>query len=173
MKQFLLRFILGCAVVSLATMTTALAQAPCGNVSSGGPAQPPGGGDDGDDDCPNPPCCDGNGGSSPGMPGLPGIPGGSGSAPPGRGGGGSRALNQDVGGVNVFKAYTANAYRRVHDLELWGGVGEHRLVWKRAYTSRTVGSSKYFFGFQCNWRHSYTLRGHGMRFSIEAKRGHP
>jgi hypothetical protein len=60
-----------------------------------------------------------------------------------------------VGGVNLFKPYTANAYRRVHDLQIWGGVGQHPLTWRRNYTSRSVGGSKYYFGFQCNWRHSY------------------
>jgi hypothetical protein len=54
-----------------------------------------------------------------------------------------------------FKAYTGNDYREIKDLEIWGGVGEHQLAWKRHGTSRFPGTAKQYFGTAHNWRHEY------------------
>jgi RHS repeat-associated protein len=174
MKQLIIRLVL-CSIISAAFVANSiLAQVPCGNVSSGGPGQPPGGDDGGCGGCPGAGGAVGGGPTGVGV-GPPGgglvrtagfptpapVGGGTIVGPPAPGPGGGDDCcqpcdeNQDVGGVNFFKPYTANAYRRVSDLQIWGGVGGHQLLWKRTYTSRNVGSSKYFFGFQCNWRHSY------------------
>ena len=57
-------------------------------------------------------------------------------------------------GVNPFGAFTGDVRREVRDLEVWGGVGEHQLVWGRVGHSR-VGSGAQWFGDGQGWRHSY------------------
>ncbi|MEO6729773.1 MAG: RHS repeat-associated core domain-containing protein [Ferruginibacter sp.] len=47
-------------------------------------------------------------------------------------------------GVNPFNAYTGNLHHEVRDLEVWGGVGEIPLVWRRYYNSR---ESQGWWGF--------------------------
>jgi len=155
MKTLITRVAVGFVICLWVLASSGSGQVPCGNVSSGGVTQPPCGGDP---DCNN--GGNGSGGPLPPVPGPSSLPtpspsGGSGAIGQPVEGGSGCGLNQDVGGVNLFKPYTGNAYRRVHDLEIWGDVGEHQLTWRRNYTSRSVGGSKYFFGFQCNWRHSY------------------
>src|SRR5688572_13163538 len=39
-------------------------------------------------------------------------------------------------GTCSFDPYSGNVYREVQDLEVWGGVGEMPLVWKRYGNSR-------------------------------------
>ena len=61
---------------------------------------------------------------------------------------------RDGEGVNQFNVFTGNAHRAIRDLEVWGGVGEHQLVWQRLSNTRFTGSSQYL-GTAGNWRHSY------------------
>src|SRR6202453_617593 len=58
------------------------------------------------------------------------------------------------GDGDPFVAYTGNEYRKIDDLRIWGGVGEHQLTWTRWANSRFVGGQNYF-GDGHNWRHSY------------------
>jgi len=55
---------------------------------------------------------------------------------------------------NPIKLFTANAHREIPDLEVWGGVGEHQLVWKRLHNTRYANEVSYFGDGGC-WRHSY------------------
>lgn len=54
--------------------------------------------------------------------------------------------------VNVI---TGNEYRTVNDLEIWGGVGEHQLFWKRYSNSRNILKAKHHLGKGHHWRFSY------------------
>jgi YD repeat-containing protein len=51
--------------------------------------------------------------------------------------------------------YSANEFKEIEDLKIWGGVGEHQLVWKRWAHSRTTSSGVRSFGTGHNWRHGY------------------
>ena len=62
------------------------------------------------------------------------------------------ALNP--GGAGSVSIYTGTLFREVKDLEVFGGVGEHQLVFSRVYSSRFNSSSTRHFGVS-NWRHSY------------------
>jgi hypothetical protein len=53
--------------------------------------------------------------------------------------------------VNV---YTANDHRETKDVEIWGGVGEHKLNFRRFTNSRFVGTGQPF-GAGSNVRHNY------------------
>ncbi len=57
-------------------------------------------------------------------------------------------------GCNNIRADSGNYRREVLDLEVWGGVGEQPLVWKRYFNSRPGGLAE-FFGGAASWRHSY------------------
>ncbi|HEY5892532.1 MAG TPA: DUF6531 domain-containing protein [Chthoniobacterales bacterium] len=70
------------------------------------------------------------------------------------GGPGCPPCDESSGGPNPFHVATGNAYRAITDLEVWGGVGEHQLVFQRYGISRHVGSLKWF-GEGHTWRHSY------------------
>lgn len=48
-----------------------------------------------------------------------------------------------------------NEYRNVVDLEMWAGVGDHRLGWVRSAFSRVGVSSATPFGTAHIWRHGY------------------
>ena len=50
--------------------------------------------------------------------------------------------------------YTGNENRRLDDLALWGGVGQHRLTWTRWANSRAT-SGALLLGWGHNWRHGY------------------
>lgn len=39
-------------------------------------------------------------------------------------------------GTNLFTPYTGNVHREIWDLQIWGGVGDMPLIWKRYYNSR-------------------------------------
>ena len=67
---------------------------------------------------------------------------------------GESSESSDCQGSNVFRAYTGNAYRPIKDLEVFGGVGQHRLRMERYGMSRFTGSTQWF-GQGGNWRHSY------------------
>lgn len=60
----------------------------------------------------------------------------------------------DSAGVNAFRMYTANAFRAVPDVQMWGGAGQHKLTWTRHANSRYDETAGYF-GHGQNWRHSY------------------
>ena len=48
-------------------------------------------------------------------------------------------------GAGSVTIYTGTLFREVKDLEVFGGVGEHQLVFKRVYSSRyNTASTKYF-----------------------------
>jgi len=55
---------------------------------------------------------------------------------------------------NSIDTYTGNEKRFIDDLEVWGGVGEHQLVWRRYANSRFTNTVT-TFGNGNNWRHSY------------------
>ena len=50
--------------------------------------------------------------------------------------------------------YTGNEFRDVNDLQVWGGVGNHQLLWSRHASSRALGNAD-FFGQGHYWRHNY------------------
>jgi YD repeat-containing protein len=60
----------------------------------------------------------------------------------------------DCEGENFFRAYTGNAQRPIRDLQVFGGVGNHRLALTRYANSRFTGGPQWF-GQASNWRHSY------------------
>jgi len=55
---------------------------------------------------------------------------------------------------NRFHVFSGDAQRHVRDLEVWGGVGEHQLVWERTGHSRLNEGSKWF-GHGHIWQHNY------------------
>ena len=57
-------------------------------------------------------------------------------------------------GANLFKVSTGNVSREILDLEVHGGVGEHKLIFKRMGASRYSGY-KHHFGWGHQWNHSY------------------
>ena len=120
----------------------------CGNSSQGGLGGPP------PPTCTAPPPSSSPASSGPGI----GVPAGAGltpiSTPPSGGGwGGLGAVSVGAGGGNNFRAFTGNAQRTMLDLQVWGGVGEHPLAFRRIYNTRVSGGS---FRFGRNgWRHGY------------------
>jgi YD repeat-containing protein len=71
-----------------------------------------------------------------------------------KGGPGGPPECDDAAGGNPVKPYTGNVFREVPDLEVWGGVGEHRLAWERYSNTRFVPGGN-FFGYGHQWRHRY------------------
>jgi hypothetical protein len=82
-------------------------------------------------------------------------------------GGGFPCGNGNLGGPNKcdcpgepcatgdqVAAYTGNEQRTVDDLAIWGGVGEHQLVFQRYGNSRFTNATT-TFGNGHSWRHSY------------------
>jgi hypothetical protein len=64
--------------------------------------------------------------------------------------------NCPASGSNIFDPYTGNVFREITDLQVWGGVGEHQLAFKRYAGSRYASASNWFFGNAHGlWRHSY------------------
>ncbi len=57
-------------------------------------------------------------------------------------------------GANHFNTITGDVQRKVDDLTLFGGVGDHKLVWSRMGHSRNSSGLKWF-GQAHTWRHSY------------------
>src|SRR5437879_1601277 len=61
-----------------------------------------------------------------------------------------------AGGSNIFNVYNGSVFREITDLQVWGGVGEHQLAFKRYGGSRYDPASNFFFGNAHGfWRHSY------------------
>ena len=56
--------------------------------------------------------------------------------------------------INPINPLSSDEQRNVRDLEVWGGVGQHQLVWARYGHSRAT-NGKLWFGSGHNWRHSY------------------
>lgn len=64
----------------------------------------------------------------------------------------------ECAGGDRFDAFSGNVYRAVKDLEIWGGVGEHQLVWMRHANSRAADrelTPQQPFGEAHHWRHAY------------------
>ncbi len=59
------------------------------------------------------------------------------------------------GGANKFNAYTGNVHREVPDLQIFNGVGEEKLAFKRVTTSRYKPAIPTPLGTGGSWRHSY------------------
>ena len=57
-------------------------------------------------------------------------------------------------GANHFNVFNGDVQRDVSDLEVWGGVGEHKLAWTRLGHSRQTFGQRWF-GDGHSWRHSY------------------
>ena len=78
--------------------------------------------------------------------------------PPGanysQGGFGGNSYAISPGGAGSLSIYVGGVHREVKDLEVWGGVGEHQLVFSRHYNGRFNSGSSQYFGVN-NWRHSY------------------
>jgi len=88
--------------------------------------------------------------------------GGAPSAPP-TGGSGSGDPNGNGTGANIpdpnqdgdpFVPTTGNDHRAVVDVQLFSGVGDHKLTFKR-YANSRYSSSVNYFGTSGNYRHSY------------------
>jgi RHS repeat-associated protein len=74
-------------------------------------------------------------------------------------GGGGRPIPDSSPMPNPAKGdpvipYTGNEFRDVNDLQIWGGVGHHQLLWSRHGSSRAVRQSDWF-GQGHYWRHNY------------------
>ncbi|MGH8659045.1 MAG: RHS repeat-associated core domain-containing protein [Gammaproteobacteria bacterium] len=63
----------------------------------------------------------------------------------------------ECAGGDRFDAYSGNVHRAIKDLEIWGGVGQHQLVWMRHANSRKAagGLNQQPFGEAHHWRHAY------------------
>jgi hypothetical protein len=59
-------------------------------------------------------------------------------------------------GHSPVKIYTGDVVRKINDLEIWGGVGDKRLVFQRIGTSRSIYNIG--FGYGHNWRHCFEYR---------------
>jgi len=57
-------------------------------------------------------------------------------------------------GVNPINPTSSDVARDVQDLEVWGGIGQHQLVWERYGHSRMTAGKLWFGSGHC-WRHSY------------------
>ena len=59
---------------------------------------------------------------------------------------------------NPIDVCTGNAHRELRDLEIWGGVGDHPLVFIRYHNSRLPENGQVVnsqFGTAGQWRHAY------------------
>src|SRR5262249_15984740 len=59
--------------------------------------------------------------------------------------------------TNPIKVFTGTVNREIVDLEMWGGVGEHQLQFKRFGNSRTETGASFRtrFGTAHSWSHNY------------------
>ncbi len=62
--------------------------------------------------------------------------------------------NYYAAGVNPLDPYTGNVSREIHDLKVWGSVGEMPLEWVR-YANSRVGIYPHLYGEAHNWNSSY------------------
>ncbi|MGN6642856.1 MAG: hypothetical protein ACTHKU_07635, partial [Verrucomicrobiota bacterium] len=72
----------------------------------------------------------------------------------GPGPGGPSSCPTAQGGSNPFRAFGGNLNREVIDLEVFGGVGQHQLAFKRYYNSRLDLGSR-GLGDGAAWVHQY------------------
>lgn len=60
----------------------------------------------------------------------------------------------DIGENYSINIKTGNENRKIEDLKVWGGVGEHALTWTRFSNSRSVNGAQ-LFGNGHWWKHAY------------------
>ncbi|MES2309690.1 MAG: RHS repeat-associated core domain-containing protein [Verrucomicrobiota bacterium] len=77
-----------------------------------------------------------------------------GNSTPGGGGGEGYPSEPSTDESDPIVPYTGNEFKKIYDLQVWGGVGELPLEWNRHANSRAVAGSQ-LFGMGHYWRHEY------------------